>query len=49
MYPIMVKIDFAEVIKAGKSGKPLMLMLVKICLGTTHWFPSAQKVREAKP
>ena len=23
MYPIMVKIDFTEVIKAGKSGKPL--------------------------
>ena len=37
MYPIMVKIDFAEVIKGGKSGKPLML--VKICLRTTHWFP----------
>jgi len=23
MYPIMVKIDFSEVIKAGKSGKPV--------------------------
>ncbi len=23
MYPIMVKIDFAEVIKAGKSGRPV--------------------------
>jgi Arsenite efflux pump ACR3 and related permeases len=23
MYPIMVKIDFASVIKAGKSGKPV--------------------------
>lgn len=28
MYPIMVKIDFAEVIKAGKSGKPVLLTLV---------------------
>jgi ACR3 family arsenite transporter len=27
MYPIMVKIDFAEVIKAGKSGKPVILTL----------------------
>ncbi len=27
MYPIMVKIDFAEVIKAGKSGKPVALTL----------------------
>lgn len=27
MYPIMVKIDFASVIKAGKSGKPLFLTL----------------------
>ncbi len=25
MYPIMVKIDFASVIKAGKSGKPVFL------------------------
>ncbi|RLC05126.1 MAG: arsenical-resistance protein [Deltaproteobacteria bacterium] len=28
MYPIMVKIDFGEVIKAGKSGKPVFLTLV---------------------
>lgn len=28
MYPIMVKIDFAEVVKAGKSGKPVTLTLV---------------------
>ncbi|HOC68121.1 MAG: Sodium Bile acid symporter family protein [Candidatus Hydrogenedentes bacterium ADurb.Bin101] len=28
MYPIMVKIDFATVIKAGKSGKPVLLTLV---------------------
>ncbi|MBN2042136.1 MAG: ACR3 family arsenite efflux transporter [Spirochaetes bacterium] len=28
MYPIMVKIDFTEVIKAGKSGKPVFLTLV---------------------
>jgi len=28
MYPIMVKIDFAEVIKAGKTPKPVMLTLV---------------------
>jgi arsenite transporter len=28
MYPIMVKIDFADVIKAGKSGKPVALTLV---------------------
>lgn len=28
MYPIMVKIDFTEVIKAGKSPKPVMLTLV---------------------
>ncbi|MBF0196778.1 MAG: ACR3 family arsenite efflux transporter [Planctomycetes bacterium] len=27
MYPIMVKIDFASVVKAGKSGKPVMLTL----------------------
>ncbi len=27
MYPIMVKIDFREVIKAGKSGKPVGLTL----------------------
>ncbi len=27
MYPIMVKIDFSEVIKAGKSGKPVFLTL----------------------
>ena len=27
MYPIMVKIDFGEVIKAGKSGKPVLLTL----------------------
>ncbi len=27
MYPIMVKIDFASVIKAGKSGKPVVLTL----------------------
>ena len=27
MYPIMVKIDFAEVVKAGKSGKPIGLTL----------------------
>jgi ACR3 family arsenite transporter len=28
MYPIMVKIDFGEVIKAGKSGRPVFLTLV---------------------
>jgi ACR3 family arsenite transporter len=28
MYPIMVKIDFAEVIRAGKSPKPVVLTLV---------------------
>ena len=28
MYPIMVKIDFAEVVKAGKSPKPVMLTLI---------------------
>jgi ACR3 family arsenite transporter len=28
MYPIMVKIDFGEVIKAGRSGKPVFLTLV---------------------
>lgn len=27
MYPIMVKIDFEEVVKAGKSGKPVFLTL----------------------
>jgi len=27
MYPIMVKIDFASVISAGKSGKPVLLTL----------------------
>ncbi len=28
MYPIMVKIDFASVVKAGKSGKPVLLTLL---------------------
>ncbi len=28
MYPIMVKIDFASVIQAGKSGKPVLLTLI---------------------
>ncbi len=28
MYPIMAKIDFAEVVKAGKSAKPVTLTLV---------------------
>ena len=28
MYPIMVKIDFAEVVKAGKSIKPVTLTLL---------------------
>ena len=28
MYPIMVKIDFGEVIKAGKSPKPVLLTLI---------------------
>ncbi|MBA3043876.1 ACR3 family arsenite efflux transporter [archaeon] len=28
MYPIMVKIDFREVIKAGKTPKPVMLTLI---------------------
>jgi ACR3 family arsenite transporter len=28
MYPIMVKIDFAEVIQAGKSAKPVLLTLI---------------------
>ena len=28
MYPIMVKIDFGEVVKAGKSVKPVTLTLV---------------------
>jgi len=27
MYPIMVKIDFSEVVQAGKSGKPVLLTL----------------------
>ncbi|MBW2089959.1 MAG: arsenical-resistance protein, partial [Deltaproteobacteria bacterium] len=27
MYPIMVKIDFGEIVKAGKSGKPIFLTL----------------------
>src|SRR4030042_4593088 len=28
MYPIMVKIDFAEVVKAGKSPRPVLLTAV---------------------
>ncbi len=28
MYPIMVKIDFAEVIRAGKSPRPVLLTLI---------------------
>lgn len=31
MYPIMVKIDFAEVVKAGKSVKPVALTLLVNC------------------
>ena len=27
MYPIMVKIDFSNVVQAGKSGKPVFLTL----------------------
>ncbi|HRT46163.1 MAG TPA: arsenical-resistance protein, partial [Desulfomonilia bacterium] len=27
MYPIMVKIDFGSVIRAGRSGKPVLLTL----------------------
>jgi len=27
MYPIMVKIDFASIVRAGKSGKPVFLTL----------------------
>ena len=29
MYPIMVKIDFSEVIKAGKTPKPVLLTLFR--------------------
>ncbi|MCP5538343.1 MAG: ACR3 family arsenite efflux transporter [Akkermansiaceae bacterium] len=33
MYPIMVKIDFASVVKAGKSGKPVLLtLLINWCI-----------------
>jgi arsenite transporter len=33
MYPIMVKIDFSSVVKAGKSGKPVFLTLfINWCL-----------------
>ena len=33
MYPIMVKIDFAEVIKAGKTPKPVVLtLLINWCI-----------------
>jgi len=33
MFPIMVKIDFAEVLKAGRSGKPVWLtLLVNWCV-----------------
>ena len=28
MYPIMVKIDFAEVVKAGRNPRPVLLTLV---------------------
>jgi ACR3 family arsenite transporter len=28
MYPIMVKIDFGSVVRAGKSGKPVLLTLI---------------------
>jgi len=28
MYPIMVKIDFAEIVRAGKNGKPVGLTLI---------------------
>ncbi|NLF56710.1 MAG: arsenical-resistance protein, partial [Candidatus Hydrogenedens sp.] len=28
MYPIMVKIDFSSVVRAGKSGKPVLLTLL---------------------
>ena len=43
MYPIMVKIDFAEVLKAGKNIKPVGLTLlvnwvIKHCLILFFWF-----------
>jgi ACR3 family arsenite transporter len=28
MYPIMVKIDFARVVKAGRNTKPVLLTLI---------------------
>ncbi len=28
MYPIIVKIDFAEVVQAGKSPKPVLLIIL---------------------
>ena len=31
MYPIMVKIDFAEVVAAGKSTRPVLLTLFVNC------------------
>ena len=34
MYPIMVKIDFAEVLRAGKSPKPVGLTLFGVYLET---------------
>ena len=46
MYPIMVKIDFAEVVKAGKSTKPVALTLLStgpssrsrcLALPTSSW------------
>ena len=37
MYPIMVKIDFASVIRAGRSGKPALLTLF-IQTNLIFWF-----------
>ena len=34
MYPVMVKIDFAEVLKAGKSIKPVGLTLVMVAINS---------------
>lgn len=43
MYPIMVKIDFASVIKAGKSGKPVFLTLfVNWCVKPFTMYAIAQ-------
>ena len=48
MYPIMVKIDFGEVIKAGKNGKPVGLTLFLNWAVKNHSVPSGPETKKVK-